>query len=126
MPFFTRIDPAKNIHRFWRSVVTPTLLGGFSLLREYGRIGSPGTVQIRTFDREQDAQRAEQRGIRRRELHGYEPTQDVVVKWSLVMSAGGSIQTARKRVRIKSKRREYLANDNQGVLDFPNTSKNLS
>jgi WGR domain len=42
MNFFTRIDPAKNVARFWRSLVTPTLLGGWSLLREWGRIGSPG------------------------------------------------------------------------------------
>jgi hypothetical protein len=34
MVFFTRIDPGKNIARFWRALVTPTLLGGWSLLRE--------------------------------------------------------------------------------------------
>jgi predicted DNA-binding WGR domain protein len=118
MQFFTRIDPAKNISRFWLSIVTPGLLGGWSLLREWGRIGSPGRMESRTFEREDEARRAEQRGIRRRELHGYQPTQDVVSRWCEVMAAGGSIHAPKARPKTKSKTRRYLESDRQGVLDF--------
>ena len=38
----------QQVQRFWLSMMTPTLLGGWSLVREWGRIGSPGTVQART------------------------------------------------------------------------------
>jgi predicted DNA-binding WGR domain protein len=77
MNFFTRNDPAKNVNRFYMVMVTPTLLGEWLVLREYGRIGSPGTVRARTFERELDAQRAEQRSIRRRLRHGYRAIGDL-------------------------------------------------
>jgi predicted DNA-binding WGR domain protein len=86
--------------------------------REWGRIGSPGTVQARTFEREDDARRAEARGIRRRERRGYHPTQDVVSRWREVISAGVNIATASDRAKTKLKNREYSANDNQGRFDF--------
>jgi predicted DNA-binding WGR domain protein len=41
-------------------------------VREWGRTGSPGTVWCRSFVREQEAQKAVQRSIRRRLRHGYE------------------------------------------------------
>jgi predicted DNA-binding WGR domain protein len=117
MNFFTRIDPAKNINRFWRSIITPSLLGGWALIREWGRIGSPGTVQARTFEREDEARRAEQRGIRRRELHGYQPTSDVAARWAEVMATGGSIYAPPQRAKTKSKTRHGIR-DGQGVFDF--------
>jgi predicted DNA-binding WGR domain protein len=121
MNFFTRIDRTKNIARFWRSVVTPTIFGGWALLREWGRIGSPGTAKSSTFETETEARRAEQRGIRRRELHGYQPTQDVVARWSEIMAAGGSIRAPPPRPKSKSKARRYSETAGQGVLDFTNT-----
>ena len=66
MNFFTRIDPAKNVARFWLSIVTPTLLGGWALVREWERIGSPGRMESRTFDHEDEARRAEQCRIKKR------------------------------------------------------------
>jgi predicted DNA-binding WGR domain protein len=118
MQFFTRIDPAKRISRFWLSHVTPTLLGGWSLVREWGRIGSPGTMQVRTFEREDEARKAEQQGIKKRERHGYQPTQDVVSRWSQIMSMGGSIQAPEKRSQIKSTKSDCSENPKQGRLDF--------
>ena len=41
--------------------------------REWGRIGSPGTVRTTSFERQQDAQKAEQSIIKRRLSHGYTP-----------------------------------------------------
>lgn len=121
MIFFTRIDPAKNIARFWLSHVTPTLWGGWSLIREWGRIGSPGRVQARTFESEDEARRAERQGIRKRELHGYQPDQDIVSRWPTMMVAGGSIRAASRGSKIKSKSGNYSDGARQGRFDFPNT-----
>lgn len=41
-----REDPSQNMRRFYRMVIQPDLFGGASLIREWGRIGSPGTVRI--------------------------------------------------------------------------------
>jgi len=113
MNFFTRIDPAKNVARFWQSLVTPTIFGGWSLIREWGRIGSPGTVQARSFEREDEARRAERHGIRKRELHGYQPTPDLTARWAEIMAAGCSIRAAPKP---KSKSRRE--NSGQRTFDF--------
>ncbi|WP_134681404.1 WGR domain-containing protein [Paracoccus ravus] len=37
-----RIDPDRNMRRFYRLSVEPDLFGGASLVREWGRIGRPG------------------------------------------------------------------------------------
>jgi predicted DNA-binding WGR domain protein len=37
-----RIDPARNMRRFYRLDVQPDLFGGFCLVREWGRIGGGG------------------------------------------------------------------------------------
>jgi predicted DNA-binding WGR domain protein len=71
MAFLTRSDPAKNLYRFYVVKLAPTLFGGWTLLREWGRSGSPGTVRVTSFDRYDEAQKAEQRSIKRRLQHGY-------------------------------------------------------
>ena len=121
MVFFTRIDPAKNIRRFWRAMVTPTLLGGWSLIREWGRIGSPGRVKASTFESEEDARQAERRGIRKRQLHGYSADQGIVSSWAGRMAAGGSIRAPKTRTKNKSKSGNYSDMSRQGRFDFPNT-----
>jgi predicted DNA-binding WGR domain protein len=118
---FYRIDTARNVRRFWLSHVTPTLLGGWSLIREWGRIGSPGRVQARSFESEDEARRAERQGIRKRELHGYQPGLDVVARWPEIMAAGGSIREASRGSKIKSKPGNYSDGARQGRFDFPNT-----
>lgn len=37
-----RIDPNKNMHRFYRMQLQPDLFGGCLLVREWGRIGTHG------------------------------------------------------------------------------------
>ena len=39
-------------------VIQPDLFGGASLIREWGRIGSPGTVRVDWYDTEADAKDA--------------------------------------------------------------------
>lgn len=41
-----RIEPLRNMRRFYQLTVQPDLFGGASLIREWGRIGSPGTLRI--------------------------------------------------------------------------------
>ena len=40
-----RVDPAQNMARFYTLSVQPTLFGEWCLVREWGRIGRPGTVR---------------------------------------------------------------------------------
>lgn len=44
-----RIDPAANMARFYQMVVQRDLFGGATLIREWGRIGSPGRVVSQHF-----------------------------------------------------------------------------
>ena len=39
-----RIDPARNMRRFYRMSIQPDLFGGASLVREWGRIGARGQM----------------------------------------------------------------------------------
>ena len=39
-----RVDPARNMARFYMLDVQQDLFGGWWLIREHGRIGSPGRV----------------------------------------------------------------------------------
>ncbi|MGY3134569.1 putative DNA-binding WGR domain protein [Bradyrhizobium sp. USDA 4501] len=45
----TRIDDHRNMARFYKLDVQPTLFGECSLIREWGRIGRAGTVRIETY-----------------------------------------------------------------------------
>lgn len=71
MTILTRIEAEGNIHRFYVANVTQTLFGEWVFLREWGRVGSPGTVRAQSFTEEQEARTAERRSIRRRLRHGY-------------------------------------------------------
>lgn len=41
-----REEPSKNMRRFYLMTVQRDLFGGASLIREWGRLGSPGRVQV--------------------------------------------------------------------------------
>jgi predicted DNA-binding WGR domain protein len=44
--FLRREEPSRNMRRYYLMTVQPDLFGGASLVREWGRIGSPGQVRI--------------------------------------------------------------------------------
>jgi len=48
-------DDLENKHRFYQVFVLPTLFDDWSLVREWGRIGSPGTVKKDWFKTEEKA-----------------------------------------------------------------------
>ena len=69
--YLERREPARNIQRFYAITVTRTLFDGWALVREWGRIGQPGTVRETWFETESAAvagakvrQRKERRGYR--------------------------------------------------------------
>jgi predicted DNA-binding WGR domain protein len=66
MAFLTRAEPTKNLHRFYVVRLAPTLFGDWTLLREWGRSGSPGTVRQTSFAHYDDAEKAERQIIKRR------------------------------------------------------------
>lgn len=40
-----RVDPSRNMNRYYRMVVHRDLFGGATLIREWGRVGSPGQIR---------------------------------------------------------------------------------
>ena len=43
-----RLDPTRNMRRFYRLDVQPDLFGGFLLLKQWGRIGAGGRIKAGT------------------------------------------------------------------------------
>ncbi len=50
-----RRDPARGMARFYALRAVPDLLGGWTLVREWGRVGSPGRVRVDAFAAEDAA-----------------------------------------------------------------------
>jgi len=69
-----RREPARNWLRFYNIAVMPTLFGGWALVREWGRIGQPGTVRETWFESESAAIEAGDRLRQRKERRGYRVT----------------------------------------------------
>lgn len=44
--YMKRVDATRNMHRFYTMTVQRDLFGGANLIREWGRIGSSGTLSI--------------------------------------------------------------------------------
>jgi predicted DNA-binding WGR domain protein len=66
-----RRDPARAMHRFYAMQVTRDLFGGWALLREWGRVGSPGRMRADAFADEAAARVALERLARRKRKRGY-------------------------------------------------------
>jgi predicted DNA-binding WGR domain protein len=66
-----RRAPARNRQRFYAITVPRTRFGGWALVREWGRIGQPGTVREAWFETEGAARAAGEQWRERREKRGY-------------------------------------------------------
>lgn len=66
-----RIDPDRNMARFYRMVIQPDLFGGCSLVREWGRIGCAGQVGATAFPSADLAEAAQERFLQAKERRGY-------------------------------------------------------
>ncbi|MBV8590088.1 MAG: WGR domain-containing protein [Acetobacteraceae bacterium] len=71
MLYLTRTDATRNMKRFYLVQLAPTLFGEWMLIREWGRIGQPGTVWFTSFESQDEAELEERRTIKRRLSHGY-------------------------------------------------------
>lgn len=52
--YLERHNTEKNMHRFYQLFIMPGLFDDWSLVREWGRIGSPGTVRKDWFTTEEE------------------------------------------------------------------------
>jgi predicted DNA-binding WGR domain protein len=69
--YLERREPAHNRQRFYAITVTPTLFGSWAMVREWGRIGQPGTVREMEFATEGEAIEAGMKVRQRKEKRGY-------------------------------------------------------
>ncbi|NEK47009.1 WGR domain-containing protein [Rhizobium leguminosarum] len=73
--YIERIDPSKNMARYYALSIEPNLFGGTSLVRSWGRIGSRGQQKIHVFDSEAKAVDLLLSLLRRKRSLGYLPLQ---------------------------------------------------
>jgi len=71
--YLVRHEPDNNIHRFYQIFVTPGIFEEWSLIREWGRIGSPGTVRKNWYETEDDALEAYIKLYKLKQKRGYKP-----------------------------------------------------
>jgi len=69
-----RIDPSQNMRRYYTLAIQPTLFGGVSVIRNWGRIGTNGQSMRETFDRQDEAKSAFERLARTKRRRGYRNT----------------------------------------------------
>ncbi|MFL5251964.1 MAG: WGR domain-containing protein [Rhodopila sp.] len=71
MTTIRRIDPVRRMARFYALSVQPDLLAGWSVLREWGRIGRAGRARIDAHADLADAEAAAQLLEIRKRRQGY-------------------------------------------------------
>lgn len=69
--YLRRTDPTRNMARFYAATVQPTLFGEVALVREWGRIGSPGRVQVTNYPSPEEAEGALKRLKAAKSKRGY-------------------------------------------------------
>ena len=73
-PSFTRLQkryPARNQHRYYILDLQPHLFGGWSVIREWGRIGHPGQIRVELCDTLEEADRVFGAKLRQKRKRGY-------------------------------------------------------
>lgn len=73
-----RIDATRNMRRFYLLSIQPTLFGGVSLIRNWGRIGTSGQVMMRSFEDGAKASEAFERLERAKRRRGYVSAEEKV------------------------------------------------
>lgn len=71
MIHLTRVDPARNMARFYALHLAPGLFGDWTLVKEWGRIGQGGTLRTETFTDAGAARTALEQAIARKLRRGY-------------------------------------------------------
>ncbi|MBX4948699.1 WGR domain-containing protein [Rhizobium binae] len=66
-----RMDPTRNMARFYFLAIESTLFGGSSLTRSWGRIGTKGQMRVDLFDTAAEAVEASSQLLQRKFKRGY-------------------------------------------------------
>jgi predicted DNA-binding WGR domain protein len=69
-----RVDPSRNMRRYYRLDVQPDMFGYWLFIREWGRIGYSGQMRVASFPTLAEAHAALDRQQRAKERRGYAPT----------------------------------------------------
>lgn len=72
--YIERIEPEKNMARFYALAIQPTLFGDVSLVRSWGRIGARGQRIVHIFADEKHAVDLLLGILREKRRRGYRPT----------------------------------------------------
>lgn len=80
MIMLRRTDAERNMHRFYALGVMPTLFGEWTVVAEWGRIGSPGRVQGSTYADEVSAMKAFAARLTEKSGRGYRSTAQSLVR----------------------------------------------
>jgi predicted DNA-binding WGR domain protein len=72
-----RIDPARNMARFYRISSSPSLFGDICIVREWGRIGRRGRTRIDLYAREAEAAAARLALEQSKRRRGYRDVPDI-------------------------------------------------
>jgi predicted DNA-binding WGR domain protein len=95
-----RIDPARNMARFYRLSIQPTLFGSSSLVRNWGRIGTRGRQMIEFYDKPEEAAAASRHMVLRKLNRGYQherarcDAQGIVTSTGAKTAQGGFMERA--------------------------------
>ena len=69
--YLERHEPDQNIDRFYQLVVMPGIFDDWSLVREWGRVGSPGTLRKDWFETEAESLAAAEKLLSQKQKKGY-------------------------------------------------------
>ncbi len=83
--YLVRKDPDKNMNRFYKLIIAETLFGQWALIREWGRIGSPGTVKEDRFETADLAIRSARKLAGQKVRRGYK---SLYITHSVINAAG--------------------------------------
>ena len=67
-----RRDPARNLYRFYRLSLAQNLFGEWSLMREWGRLGSAGHEKLDLYDTLDAARAALSKKLQEKRGRGYQ------------------------------------------------------
>jgi predicted DNA-binding WGR domain protein len=68
-----RVDPNRNMARYYELSLEPTLFGEISLVRTWGRIGRRGQQRVDQFPTEKQALELFLELLRKKRVKGYKP-----------------------------------------------------
>ena len=94
-----RVDPDRNMARFYLMSVQPNLFGEWALVREWGRIGSAGRLVSVLFVSEQEAAQAMAQHTDAKLRRGYEVVQAIPRHMGAFGSEGHAPSRFSKRLK---------------------------